>query len=163
MEKSLNDYISDYKVQLEKGSIQKAYKGLIEYIMSLRNHFINQYSNDFVAGNLYQGYMDITFFTFTPISLKNQKLKILIVFNHEKTQFEVWLSAQNKKIREKYWNIFKGSDWNKYNMPSTADEGFSIIDNILISNPDFDNPDSLTELIETKALSFIKDISDALN
>jgi hypothetical protein len=39
----LNEYISEYKKQMEKGVIQKAYRGLMEYIMNLRTHFSNQY------------------------------------------------------------------------------------------------------------------------
>ena len=33
---SLSDFINVYRKQLEKGAIQKAYKGLMEYIMDLR-------------------------------------------------------------------------------------------------------------------------------
>ena len=33
MEVTLNDYIKEYKAQLEKGFIPKAYRSLIEYVM----------------------------------------------------------------------------------------------------------------------------------
>ena len=33
---SFQEYMPEYKKQLKKGSIQKAYKGLMEYIMGLR-------------------------------------------------------------------------------------------------------------------------------
>lgn len=102
MEKTLNEVIKEYKVQLEIGVIQKAYRGLMEYIMSLRNHFTNNYPDNFVVGHVYVGYMDITYFPFTPESLKNRKLKIAVVFNHTACRFEVWLSGQNKQVQEKY-------------------------------------------------------------
>ncbi len=99
--KSLNEYINEYKKLLEKGDIKKAYKGLMQYIAKLRTHFKNQYP-DYITGNVYHGYMDITYFPFTPKSLKIQKLKIAIVFNHSKKRFEIWLAGQNKQIQKKY-------------------------------------------------------------
>ena len=77
-------------------------------------------------------------------------------------RFEIWLAGQNKQIQKKYWEIFKGSDWNKYHIPSTTDEGFSIVDNTLVENPDFDNLETLTEQIETKTMEFIKEIIKAI-
>jgi hypothetical protein len=38
---SFHEYINEYRKQLEKGAIQGAYKGLMEYIMSLRTHLKN--------------------------------------------------------------------------------------------------------------------------
>ena len=87
---------------------------------------------------------------------KKQKLKIAIVFNHQKIRFEIWLAGQNKQIQKKYWEIFKGSDWNKYHIPSTINDGFSIVDNILVENPNFDDLEILTEQIETKTMEFTK-------
>ena len=36
---SLQEYLNEYRKQLEKGAIQKAYKGLMEYIMAFENVF----------------------------------------------------------------------------------------------------------------------------
>lgn len=36
---SLHACMNEYRKQLEKDYIQKAYKGLMEYIMGLRTHF----------------------------------------------------------------------------------------------------------------------------
>jgi hypothetical protein len=33
---SFHEYMREYKKQIERGDIQKAYKGLMEYIMGLR-------------------------------------------------------------------------------------------------------------------------------
>ena len=35
---SFQDYVDEYRRQMEKGVIQKAYRGLMEYIMGLRTH-----------------------------------------------------------------------------------------------------------------------------
>ncbi len=161
-EKSLNEYKKDYKRQIEIGNIPKAYKGLMGFMKNLRTYFINNFPVDYVIGSIYSGDMTITYFPFTPKTLKEQKLKIAIVFNHQKVRFEIWLAGQNKQIQKKYWEIFKGSDWNKYHIPSTIDDGFSIVDNVLIENPNFDNLEILTEQIETKAMEAIKGIKKVL-
>lgn len=161
-EKTLNDYKKDYKRQIEIGNIPKAYKGLMGFMKNLRTYLINNYPVDYVIGSLYSGDMTITYFPFTPKTLKEQKLKIGIVFNHQKIRFEIWLTGQNKLIRRKYWEIFKGSDWNKYHIPLTIDDGFSIVDNILVENPNFDNLEILTEQIETKTMEFINEIIKVL-
>lgn len=40
---SLQENMVEFREQLKKGSIQKAYLGLMEYMMSLKNHFSNKY------------------------------------------------------------------------------------------------------------------------
>lgn len=162
MEAKLKDYITAYKSQLEIGLIPKAYRELVGYVMKLRTHFSNKYSDEYVIGSFYQGYMDVSFFTVTPLSLKKQKLKIAIVFNHEKIRFEIWLTAQNRQLQKKYWELFKDSDWNKYHIPTSLDGGFSIVDNTLVDNPDFNDLEGLTIQIEKKAVSFIRDIADVI-
>ena len=160
MKESLSQYIESYTKQLESGNVSKGYKGLMEYMMNLRTHFINQYPTEFIIGTFYQGYMDLSYFPITPKSLKNQKLKIGLVFNHEKIRFEVWLLGQNKQVQKKYWDLFNGSDWNKYVVSKNAQD--SVIEHILVETPNFSQMDSLTEKIETRTIKFIKDISDVL-
>jgi len=156
--KSFNEYINEYRKQIEKGNIEEAYKGLMEYIMNLRIHFKNKYPDYFVSGSIYYGYMDMTYFSFFPESLKSKKLKIAIVFIHDKIQFEVWLAGYNKQIQTKYWKLFKESDWNKYHIPSTTKGIDSIIEYTLVDNPDFNDLDTLTKQIERGTLKFIKDV-----
>jgi len=160
MEKPLNEYITEYSKQLEIGDINQAYKGLMEYIKSLRNHFIKNYPKNFVAGSIYQGYMDYTFFTFTPKLLRNKKLKIVIIFEHKTMTFEVWLSGQNKEIRRKYKEFFRNNGFKKYTIFSATEDNLSIIEHSLIKNPNFDNLDYITEQIEEKTMIFINKILD---
>jgi len=108
-----HEYINEYRNQLAKGAIQKAYKGLMEYIMALRTHFKNNYPDYFVSGSIYYGYMDMTYFSFTPQSLKHRNLKIAIVFIHETCRFEAWLGGYNKQVQQKYWKLFKDVRLNK--------------------------------------------------
>jgi hypothetical protein len=153
----LSEYINEYKKQMEKGAIQKAYQGLLEYIMDLRTQFSKKYP-DWDSGNLYQGYMDMTYFPIFPKSLKSRKLKIAIVFIHETVKFEVWLAGYNKQIQTKYWKLFKEGDWNNYRIPETLKGVDSIIEHTLVDNPDFGNLNALTKQIEKEILNFINDI-----
>lgn len=57
--------------------------------------------------------MDYTYFSFFNEYLKNHKLRIGIIINHEKMQFELWLMGQNASIQKEYWEIFKDTNWNK--------------------------------------------------
>ena len=160
MKESLTPYISDYIKQLQSENFPKGYKGLMEYLMNLRTHFSNKYSPEFIVGSFYQGYMDISYFPITPKSLKSQKLKIGLVFNHEKVQFEIWLVGQNKQIQQKYWDLLSGSEWHKYPLSKTAQR--SIIEHVLVKDPNFNQTGSLTEIIESGTMHFIQDITDVL-
>jgi len=94
---SLNEYIKKYKIQLSKGIIQKAYRGIMIFMSGLKNDLEKNYP-DFIVSSLYFGYMDMTYFAFTPSDLKNKKLKIAIVFLHEQERFEAWLGGSNRKV-----------------------------------------------------------------
>jgi len=160
---SLQEYMIEYRNQLEKGAIQKAYKGLMEYIMDLRTHLAGKYPDYVVSGSIYYGYMDITYFSFFPKSLKDRKLKIAIVFVHETFRFEVWLAGYNKQVQMKYWKLLKASDWNKYHIVPTTEGVDSILECTLIENPDFNDIDTLTNQIERSALEFIMDVEGFLS
>ena len=159
---SFQEHINEYRKQLEKGAIQEAYKGLMKYIMDLRTHFKNKYPDYFVSA-LYSGYMDMTYFSFSPQSLKQRNLKIAIVFIHDTFRFEVWLAGYNKQVQKKYWKLFKESDWKKYHIVSTTKGADSILEYILVDNPDFCDLDTLTKQIEAETLKFITDVESFLS
>jgi hypothetical protein len=160
---SFQEYMNEYRKQLENGAIQKAYKGLMEYIMDLRTHFQNKYPDYFVSGSIYYGYMDMTYFSFFPRSLKDRKLKIAIVFLHEACRFDVWLAGYNKQVQQKYWELIKESGWNKYHLVSTTKGVDSIIEHVLVDGPDFSDLDSLTNQIENATLEFILEVESFLS
>ena len=152
----------EFKSQLEKGTIQKAYQGLMEYFMALRTHFQKKYPDHFVSGSLYYGFMDMTYFAFIPPSLKEQKLKPAIVFVYDTFRFEVWLAAANKQVQAKYWELIKESGWDKYRLVPTVKGYDSIIEDVLVEEPDFNDLDALTEQIERGTLEFIGDVESFL-
>ncbi len=160
---SFHNYINEYRKQLEKGAIKKAYRGLMEYFEGLRLYLKNKYPDYFLSGSIHYGQMDYTYFYFFPKSLKRQKLKIVILFIHDTFTIEVWLAGYNKNVQAKYWKLFKENGWTKYHMPSNASEVGSITDFVLIDNPDFSDLDALTNQIERGTLKFIKDVEDFLS
>jgi hypothetical protein len=160
---SFQETINEYRKQLKMGAIQVAYKGLMEYFMGLRTHFNNKYPDYFVSGSIYYGYMDMTYFSIFPKTLKDRKLKIAIVFLHETFRFEVWLAGVNKQVQTKYWKLIKESDWNKYHIVSTTKGADSIIEYVLVDNPDFSDFDTLTKQIERETLKFIEDVESFLS
>jgi len=160
---SFHENMNEYKKQLRRGAVQKAYQGLMDYIMGLRSHFEKKYPDYSVSGNIYFGYMDMTYFAFFPKTLKQRKLKVGIVFVHEAFRFEVWLFGYNKSVQAKYWKLFKESSWSKYRVPSTIEGVDSILEGILIENPDFIDLDALTKQIERGTLKFIEDVEDVLS
>jgi hypothetical protein len=160
---SFQDNMNEYRKQLEKGAIQKAYQGLMDYIMGLRSYFENKYPEYYVSGSVYFGYMDMTYFSFFPESLKLRRLKVGIVFVHCKFRFEVWLFGYNKVVQTRYWRLFRESGWNKYRIQSTIEGVDSIIEGILVENPDFGDLDTLAKQIERGTLKFIEDVETFLS
>src|SRR4030042_4810405 len=145
---AFNYIMQEYRDQLKKGIIQKAYKGLMDYIMDLRTYFKNRYPEHSVPGNIYFGYMDMTYFSLVPESLKQHNLKIAIVFLHEAFRFEAWLAAVNKQVQEKYWKMIKESGWDQYHLVPEVKGNDSILEHVLVSGRDFGDLDALTMQIE---------------
>ncbi len=148
----------EFRELAKSGRIAKAYLELISFMTSLKNRLSQKYANSFTTGSFYQGYMDMTYFPFTPESLRNRGLKIAIVFVYETFRFEVWLAANNKKIQEEYWQMIKASGWDKYRLVPAIQGYDSIIEMVLESNPDFGEPDALETRIENGVLEFIADV-----
>jgi hypothetical protein len=89
--------------------------------------------------------------------LKQQKLKIVLLFIHDTFSFEVWLSGYNKNVQTRYWKLFKENNWTKYPLAATPQTVDFITNHTLIENADFSNLDALTKQIETGTQKFIED------
>ena len=159
---SFHEYIKEYRTQLGKGYIKKAYKGLMEYFASLRLYLKNKYPDHFISSSIQTGYMDYTYFYFFPKSLKDRQLKIVIIFIHDNFTFEVWLSGYNKNIQKKYWELFTKKQWGKYHIAPTTKGIDYIIRHPSIDHPDFSNLDALTRQIEKGVVNFTRDIEKFL-
>jgi len=159
---SLREHMHEYRKMLEKGHVQEAYMGLMDYIGDLRTYLKNKYPEYSLSG-IYQGYMDMTYFSFTPDSLKSLKLKIAVVFIYDTFKFEVWLAGSNKNVQKEYWELLKKGGLQKYHLPSDIKGIDFIVENVLVENPDFGDLDILTEEIEDGTTKFIGDVVEFLS
>lgn len=159
---SLQDSMLEYHRQLARGHIQVAYRGLMDYLLSLRAHFQNAHPGYAVPSNIYFGYMDMTYFSIVPPALQAKKLKIAVVFLHEAFRFEIWLAGVNKQVQNHYWKLFKDSGWDRYRLVPTTRGADSILESVLVAQPDFNDPDALTRQVESGTLEFITDIESFL-
>ena len=149
MDKKTNSYISAYQEQIRKGDIQKTYSFLLKYVMQLKASLEKSFSLEYSFGNVSPGYLDFSYFSFYNSYLRDKKLRFGIVLNHREMRFELWLMGQNKKIQDKYWNIFKESPWNQ---GRTTMPRYSELEIVLIDNPDFEKTDELTANILKRAV-----------
>jgi hypothetical protein len=150
--------MTEFKVQLEKGSIQKAYRGLMDYIASLRTYLKKKYPAYSFSSNIYLGYMDMTYFSIVPESLKNRNLKIALVFTYETFQFEVWLSGVNRDVQEEYWKIIQNKGWDRYSLTPNPRRDDYILAQVLVDEPDFSDMDAMTAHLEKGITDFIDNI-----
>jgi hypothetical protein len=154
----LNDHVSEYTWQLQKGHIQKAYKGIMTIMTDLRAYLALTYP-DYVAGALYFGYMDMTYFSFTPPDLKKLNLKIAVIYLHEENRFEIWLAGGNRKIQADYIALISKKDTGKYTLSQIQPGVDAIIAAPIIEKPDFDNPADLKRQIGLAVKEFTTDIA----
>ena len=157
--KNLNYFVSTYKELLKNGDVQVAYAELVKYVQKLKTVFAKDLSDTYSVGNVFQGYMDYTYFYLSNDFLKDKKLKLGLVFNHNHVRFEAWLFGQTKDVQENYWKLLKNTKWiNGSKMPQ-----YSIFEVVLVDSPDFDDLDRLTESIKNKLVSVAEDISTSIH
>ena len=154
---SIRKDVEEFRRQLEKGSIQKAYRALLSYMMALRMHFHKNMAGCKVSA-VYQGYMDMTYFALFPASLKRRNLKIAIVFNFNAFRFEAWLAGGNRKVQREYGLLFKNSRWPAYRVVAPAKGIDSILECDLATHFDVDAPDALYSDMQATTVVFITDI-----
>ena len=154
----LNKEIREYREQLRKGHIQKAYKGIMTFMSALKSHMENV-DPAYFSSALYFGYMDMTYFAFTSPVLKEKKLKIAIVYLHEAGRFEAWLGGSNRKIQAEWIEKLKGKDIGNYKLSQIQPGVDSILEAILTEAPDFDDPERLKDDLTKKTLVFIADVA----
>ena len=160
---SFSDAMNEYRKLLAKGAIVKAYRGLMDYFNTLRVYFAQNYPDYTVMGNVYYGYMDMTYFAITSQSLKRRKLKIAIVFLHEIFRFEVWLVGNNRAVQSEYWKLFTTSKWTKYHIAMPGPGVDAILDHIIVDAPNFRDLDALTKQIDRGTLDFIENVENFLS
>lgn len=155
---SLNESMIEYGKLINETNLQKAYKGLMQYMKDLRTHLKEKYPEYDVSTNLYPGYLDLTFFSFTTELSKKKDLKYMVVFIHEKTEFQIWLSGRNREVMSAYHQKFKTCQMGDYILTKDETGMSAIIEATLVDKPDFDQLTELTHQIEKGIGIFNKDI-----
>jgi hypothetical protein len=159
MGKNLNERVAIYKKLLGQGDIQIAYEALRKYVLTLKAYFSKELSDKYSFGNVSPGYMDYTYFPFFDDYLRNKKLRFGVVLNHRDVRFELWLMGQNAETQAEYWELLKGTKWNsdRVTMPQ-----YSVLEAIIVSDPDFDDLDNLTTEIERNTIRLVTEVLDYL-
>ena len=160
--KKMNDHLKEYTLQLKKGDIQKAYKGIMVFMSGLKKYMESRHPG-YKTSAVYPGYMDMTYFAFKPFELRGKNLKIAVVYLHEQNRFEVWLGGVNRSIQKQYIEIFKDKNIGEAKLSKAASGVDSILELELIGKPDFDHPDETMMLIENMTMDFLKDILSSFN
>ncbi len=155
---NLNDAINEYTAQLQKGQIQIAYKGIMTFMSTLKSTLESNHP-DYAASGLYFGYMDMTYFAFTPLELKRKNLKIAIVYLHQENRFELWLGGGNRKVQAEYIELLKGKDLGHYRLSQVRPGVDSIIECIVAEHPDFENVEELMKNLEDQTIEFAKKVN----
>lgn len=155
---SLTKSLVEYGRLLRDTDLQRALKGLMEFMMLLRTELRKQYTDLDVSENFYQGYLDISFFTISSKELKEKGLKIAVVYRHDQVQFEGWLSGRNRATMSKYHKQFSAFPLDDDRLSADETGMSSILERVLVKEPDFDRPKELVQEIESGINQFMEKI-----
>jgi hypothetical protein len=147
-----------FKEELQKGQIIEAYQGLMAYFRQLRTHFEKSFPDFDVPGNIYYGYLDMTYFSILPPFLKSRGLKVAVVFVYDTFRFEVWLSGRNRGVQVEISHLIQKHSLLTYQLTPNPEQADSILDHILVGQPDFSDLKSLTAMIEHGTRGFMNDL-----
>lgn len=159
MKKTFNEIVAVYKEHLEKGEIQQAYKGLLKYLMKIKAHLGRTLSDQYSFGNCSPGYLDYSYFPFFNDFLRKKDLRLGVVLNHKEMRFELWLMGQNAETQKHYWEILKDTKWNEKQIKMPK---YSVLETILVENPNFNDLNSLTAEIEKETVQISNEVINYL-
>ncbi|MFA5421333.1 MAG: hypothetical protein WC344_00860 [Bacilli bacterium] len=151
-----NEDIQEYSRQIRKGQIPEAYRAITKFMAGFKAHLEKKYPTH-LASALYPGYLDMTYFAFTPPVLATKKLKIAIVYLHAQNAFEIWLSAVNKNIQSHYIQAL-ANIVGRYKLSSFQPGVDSIVELRLPDEPNFDHVDQLESELEHSFNAFLNDM-----
>ena len=159
---SLNGHISEYTKQLKIGSIQKAYRGIMGFMSALKSDMESKYPG-YTSSALYFGYMDMTYFAFTPLELKKKSLKIAIVYLHEENRIEAWLGDGYRKVQADYFEKLRHRDIGSCKLSRVSPGVDSILEMEILKQPDFDHVEDLMQTIGSRTIAFAESVLSILD
>ncbi|PIE75338.1 MAG: hypothetical protein CSA18_00550 [Deltaproteobacteria bacterium] len=158
---SLNECLKDFEEELKKGKIQKAYKGIFDFLIKIKNSLLETNPDYYSPGRIYHGYLDISYFPVATDLLNKHQLRTAVVFDYELFQLEVWFSGRNRFILKNYWELFKKKEWEKYPLLEGVDKSYSIMKHILRTKIDLERQEEILQ-IRFMIQSLIKDVEELL-
>lgn len=158
----LSDAVREYTAQLGAGKIQQAYRGIIAFLSDLKTYLERKYP-DYNTGAVYQGYMDMSYFAFSPAALRDRKLKIAIVYLHEEGVFELWLVGNNRETQAEVGRLLRHTGTGAYTLTEPGPGVDAIVAHTISDMADFDDPEALKKQIEREALTFADNMRTILN
>jgi len=158
---SLSESVREYTAQLEKGHIQRAYRGILSFMSALKLKLEAEYPN-YTSGGIYPGYMDMSYLAFTPPLLKEKGLKIAVVYLHRENRFDLWLAGGNRGIQTRYFRLFQELELPDCRFSKPGPGVDSIVERILVQTPDFDDAEALMRLIGEGVVHFAEQMAALL-
>lgn len=155
---SFSEDMKEFHAQLRTGEVQRAYRGLMQFMLDLKTRLGKTHPELAVSGGLYPGYMDMTYFAIVTEELKKRNLKIAVVFVYEAFRFEVWLSGVNRQVQAQVWEMIKEQGWEKFRLVDNPKVADAVIEHVLVEDPDFGDLPALTTMIENGIIGFIRDV-----
>ena len=159
---SLSKALQVYHEALNKGDIQKAYRSILSFIFELKTELGQKYPK-YAISQVYQGYMDMSYFAITPPELRAKKLKIALVYLHEANRFELWLSANNRKLQKEWIDILNQVENLDYRVSELGVGIDSIVEYIVHVSPNFEAKESLKQSLAMNIDRFIKAMEGLIN
>ena len=159
---SLSKALQVYHEALNKGDIQKAYRSILSFIFELKTELGQKYPK-YAISQVYQGYMDMSYFAITPPELRAKKLKIALIYLHEANRFELWLSANNRKLQKEWIDVLNQVENLDYRVSELGVGIDSIVEYIVHVSPNFEAKESLKQSLAMNIDRFIKAMEGLIN
>ena len=153
--KRLNQKIDAYTDLVRQGEVQTAYRGIMDFMGQLRAAFTGCKPDITVGGGLYQGYLDMTYFSLNTNLLRERGLKIAVVYLHDRKAFEAWLSARNRTILAQYRAFFDDMILDEVEVFHDETNPDAVLECLLTESPDFDHPEKLMADLVSRTEKFI--------
>ncbi|HBS90864.1 MAG TPA: hypothetical protein DEA51_00140 [Erysipelotrichaceae bacterium] len=157
--------VSHYTRQITQTDLKKGYIRIFEFLSLLRSWMIHQCPKETIS-QIYQGMMDMSYFAIIPQSIKDSGLKIAIVYLHETSIIEVWLSGRNRTIQNQWFKLFesKSTRFLLLNQTKGVD---AILSHPLQHQPDFNDLEESIRVMAPEIEEVIKEmkryVKDILN
>ncbi|HCT63441.1 MAG TPA: hypothetical protein DIC19_05010 [Erysipelotrichaceae bacterium] len=159
---SLSKALQVYHEALDKGDIQRAYRFIIKFMSELRTELAQKYP-EYKVTQVYQGYMDMSYFAISAPELRAKKLKIALVYLHQANRFELWLSASNRKVQKEWIDVFNQKENFEYRISELGVGIDSIVEYIVHVSPNFEAKAALKQSLAMNIVRFIKDMEGLIN